>query len=479
VIRRSRFALLLAFAALIPATASALSPVKSYKDIKVTPIDWKKPTPEIVTLSNGATVYLLEDHRLPIVNFYGTVRTGGLYDPAGKAGTASLLGTVLRTGGTKKRSWQQVDEEVDRLALSISTGIGNESGNASFQTLTENLEPAMNLLFEMLREPAFDDEKIALEKQKTKENIRRQNDNPLQIALREVRSILYGADHPRGFSPTFATVDAITKSDLSEFHSRYYFPKNMIIGVAGDFDRSKIESQILAAMGEWPNRELTLPAVPSLEVTKPRAIYLANKETASQSTILVTKLMVKEGNPDQYALEVMDHILGSGGFTSRITQTVRSDRGLAYAAGSFLQVGKVDPAPELIYALSKGESTVEALELMLQETARMRNEPVPADELERAKSGLVNGAVFDYDKPEKVIAETIDLVYYGLPQDSPETRLKALGTVTAADVQRVASEYLKDENLQILVVGAVAKFDKPLTTIGEVKEIVIKDPTLP
>jgi predicted Zn-dependent peptidase len=459
--------------------ASAITPVKSYKDIKTTPIDWKKPVPEIVTLANGATVYLLEDHRLPIVNFYGTVRTGSLYDPAGKAGTANLLGTVLRTGGTKKRSWEEVDQEVDRLAIAISTGIGTESGNASFQTLTENLEPAMNLLFEILREPAFDAEKIALAKEKSKENIRRQNDNPLQIALREVRVILYGADHPRGFSPTFATLDAISKNDLSEFHSRYYFPKNMIIGVAGDFDRSKIEAQILSAMGDWPNKELSLPAVPPLEITRPRAIYLADKPTASQSTILVTKLMVKEGNPDQYALEVMDHILGSGGFTSRITQTVRSDRGLAYAAGSFLTIGKVDPAPELIYALSKGESTVEALELMLQETARIRNEPVSRDELERSKSGLVNGAVFDYDKPEKVIAETIDLVYYGLPQDSPETRLKGLGTVTVADVQRVASEYLKDENLQILVVGAVAKFDKPLDTVGTVKTIEIKDPTLP
>jgi zinc protease len=464
---------------LVPGAAFAITPVKSYKDVKVTPIEWKKPVPEIVTLKNGAKLYLLEDHRLPLINFYGTVRTGGLYDPAGKAGTASLLGTILRTGGTKKHSWEEVDNEVDRLGLNVSTGITNESANASFEVLSENFEPALNLLFEMLREPAFDAEKIALAKEKTKEGIRRQNDNPLQIALREVRTILYGADHPRGFSPTFKTVDAIERQDLIDFHNRYYCPSNMIIGVAGDFNRSKIASQIEAAMGDWPNKEVTWPPVPALEATRPRAIYLADKESATQTTILVTKLMVKEGNPDQYPLEVMDFILGAGGFTSRITEKVRSDKGLAYAAGSFLQIGKMDPAPELIYALSKSETTVEALEIMLQETARMRNEPVPAAEIEKARSSILNGAVFDYDKPEKVIAETIDLSYYGLPQDMPEKRLKALETVTAADVQRVAQEYLKDENLQILVVGSAAKFDKNLSTLGPVKAIEIKDPTLP
>src|SRR5262245_36697650 len=112
--------------------AFALTPAKSYKDVKAAPIEWKKATPRIQKLKNGATLYLLEDHHLPLVNFYTVVKTGSLYDPPGKAGTASLLGTVLRTGGTKKRSWDKVDQEVDRLAMSVSTGIGTESGNASF-----------------------------------------------------------------------------------------------------------------------------------------------------------------------------------------------------------------------------------------------------------------------------------------------------------------------------------------------------------
>lgn len=466
-------------AAVFPGPAAAITPVASYKDVKVEPIEWTKPTPKTMKLKNGATLILLEDHRLPIVNFYGTVRAGGLYDPAGKAGTASLLGNILRTGGTKKRSWEKVDEEVDRLALAISTGIGNESGNASFEVLSENFVPALDLLFEMLREPAFDEEKIALAREKSKENIRRQNDNPLQIALREVRAILYGADHPRGFSPTFKTVDAITKQDLIDFHRKYYFPANMIIGVAGDFDAKKIASQIEKAMGTWPNQEIAFPEVPPLEVAKPRAIYLADKDNASQSTILVTKLTLKEGDPDQYALEVMDFILGSGGFTSRITEKVRSDRGLAYAAGSGLNIGKMDPGALLIYALSKSESTIEALDIMLKEAIRIGTEPVSQAELDKAKNSLLNGAVFDYDKPEKVIAETIDLSYYGMPEDLPERRLKALETVTAEDVQRVAQKYLPSDNLQILVVGAAAKFDKPLTTIGPVTTIEIKDPTLP
>jgi len=465
-------------ALLTAAPVSAWTPARSYHDIKPAPIDWQKPEPEVVKLRNGAVLYLLEDHRLPLVSFAGTVRTGSIYDPPGKNGTASMVGTLLRTGGTTKRSWEQVDTDVDRLAMSVSTGIGSESGNASFDVLSENFVPALNLLFEMLRDPAFDQEKIDVAKEKAKEAIRRQNDNPIQIAIREMRGVLYGADHPRGFSPTFKTVDAISRDDLVAFHRKYYCPSNMILGVAGDFDRKKIVKQVEAAMGGWPNHDVTLPEVPALEVTKPRAVYEADKASATQSTILVTKLMVKRGDPDQYALEVMDHILGSGGFSSRITKAVRNDRGLAYAAGSALQIGDLDPGPEIIYALSKGETTVEALDVMLSETDRMRTEAVPDDEVDQSRKALLNGAVFDYDSPDKIIAETLDLSYYNLPQDTPEKRLKALETVTAADVQRVAEKYLDPASLQILVVGAKDKFEKPLDGFGTVHTIELKDPTV-
>lgn len=461
------------------ARGAAITPVRSYKDVRIAPLTWSKPEPKIITLKNGATLYLLEDHRLPLVNVMGMVRTGSLYDPAGRAGTASLVGTMLRTGGTTKRSWEEVDREVDRLAMDISTGVGSESGNASITVLSEKLEPGLNLLFEMLRDPAFDPEKLALAKEKSKENIRRQNDNPLQIAIRELRGVVYGKEHPRGFTPTFQTVDAITRQDLVDFHHRYYVPGNMLIGVAGDVDPAKIARQLEAAMGNWPNRPVTLPPVPDVPYGKPKALYEANKATATQSTILISRLTLKRGDPDQAALEVADFILGSGGFTSRITEKVRSDRGLAYVAGSVLQTGDLQPGPEIVYALSKSESTIEALRIMLDEIGRMRNEPVQPEEMKKAVNALLNGEVFNYDKPEKVIGETLDLAYYGYPQDLPARRLKALAGISAGDVQNAARKYLSDETLQVLVVGAVDKFDGKLADLGTVNTIELKDPTKP
>lgn len=481
--RRSRsggLVLALVLAATLPAMpALATTPVKSWKDVKFTPLEWTKPEPKTIKLKNGATVYLMEDHRLPLISFYGTVRTGSLYDPPGKNGTASLMGNLLRTGGTAKRPWDQVDAEVDRLAMSVSTGVGNESGNASFQVLTENFTPALNLLFEMLREPAFDAEKLALAKDKIKDGIRRQNDNPVQIALRELPRRLYGTDHPRGFAPTFATVDAITRQDLVDFHKKYYVPSNLLIGVAGDFDPNTIAATIEAAMGSWPDAAVTLPPVPPVPMNTPRAIYQADKTSATQSTILISRLGTKVGDPDAVPLEVMDFILGSGGFTSRVVEAVRSDEGLAYASGSALQLGNIDPGPEIVYAISKGESTVKALEIMLREIARMRDEPVKPAELARATNGLLNGEIFNYDQPDKVLANVLDLAYYGLPQDLPTKRLAALEKVTAADVQAMAKKYLPDDQLQILVVGSAANFDKPLSTIGPVTTIELKDPTAP
>ncbi|HEX7878191.1 MAG TPA: pitrilysin family protein [Candidatus Eisenbacteria bacterium] len=467
------------FAANPVAPATAATPARSWKDVKITPLEWKKPEPTTIKLRNGVTVYLMEDHRLPLISFYGTVRTGALYDPPGKAGTAGLMGNLLRTGGTAKRPWDQVDAEVDRLAMSVSTGVGNESGNASFQVLTENFQPALNLLFEMLREPAFDAEKLALAKEKIKDGIRRQNDNPVQIALRELPRRLYGTDHPRGFAPTFATVDAITRQDLVDFHKKYYVPSNFLIGVAGDFDPKTIAATIEAAMGSWPDATVELPSVPPVPMNTPRAIFQADKTSATQSTILISRLGTKVGDPDAAALEVMDFILGSGGFTSRVVEAVRSDEGLAYASGSALQLGNLDPGPEIVYAISKGESTVKALEIMLREIGRMRDEPVTKAELSRATNGLLNAEVFNYDQPDKVLASVLDLAYYGLPQDLPTKRLEALAKVSAEDVQAMARKYLPDDQLQILVVGAAANFDKPLSSIGPVTTIELKDPTAP
>ena len=467
-------------AAVSPAPAdAALTPARNWKDIQAPALVWKKSAPEVVTLKNGATLYLMEDHRLPLVNFYGLVRTGSIYDPAGKNGTAALMGTMLRTGGTLKHSWSQVDDLVDRLGMGISTGVGSESANASFNVLSENLSPALDLLFEMLREPAFDPDKLSLAKDKQKEAIRRQNDNPVQIAVREFRSMLWGADNPRGFNPTFQTVDAITRADLVTFHDRYYAPNNMILGVSGDFNRKTIVAQVEKAMGAWPKKTVTWPNVPDVALTRENALYLADKESATQSTILIGRLSAKEGDPDQAALEVMDNILGSGGFTSRITQSVRNDRGLAYAAGSGLNIGRMAPGTQLIYAISKGESTHEALEVMMNEVDKIRAEPVTPEELQRSRSALVNSAVFDYDSPEKVLSNSLDLGYYGLSQDLPEQRLQALGKVTAGDVKRVAGLYLDPKTLQIMVAGSAKKFEKPLTDFGPVRNIQLKDPTLP
>lgn len=459
--------------------ALAVTPVKSWKDVKIAPIEWSKPEATTIKLKNGATVYLMEDHRLPLISFYGVVRTGSLYDPAGKAGTASLVGNLLRTGGTTKRSWDKVDAEVDRLAMAVTTGIGTENGNATFQVLTENFDPALKLLFEMLREPAFDAEKLALAKEKSKEGIRRQNDNPVQIALRELPRRLYGENHPRGFSPTFATVDAITRQDLVDFHRKYYVPSNLMIGIAGDFDPATVAATIEAAMGNWTDAPVTLPAVPPILGSMPRAIYQADKTSATQSTILVSRLTTKVGEPDAAPLEVMDFILGSGGFTSRIVEAVRSDEGLAYASGSALQLGNLDPGRIIVYAISKGESTVKALEIMLREISRMRDEPVSDAELKKAVNALLNGEVFNYDQADKVIANSLDLAYYNLPQDLPSKRLSLLSKVTAADVQAMAAKYLPDNQLQILVVGSASKFDKPLSSLGPVTTIELKDPTAP
>jgi predicted Zn-dependent peptidase len=332
---RTATAALLALS-LLPAARAAAQAIPDHPDKLVfQPIAFQPPVAKDhrVLLKNGLVVYISEDRALPLVNISLSVRVGSWLEPAGKEGLAGFTGAQMRRGGTKSLTAEQLDERLDFLAAQVSTGIGPTSGSASLNCLSDNLDEALALFVEMLREPRFQEDRLALAKEQALQEMKKRNDDSADIEAREWGALLYGEDHFTNRFTTEASVKGIARDDLLSFHRRYFYPASMIAAVSGSFSRAEMIRKLEAAFSGWPSPRTAVPPVPATIAPAAPGLYRVEKDV-NQGRVSIGLPTVKRDHPDVYALEVMNEILGGAGFNSRITRTVRSNEGLAYSAGS-------------------------------------------------------------------------------------------------------------------------------------------------
>ncbi|HEU0264909.1 MAG TPA: pitrilysin family protein, partial [Geobacterales bacterium] len=300
------------------------------------PLTFTIPASERFVLNNGMVVHLLQDHELPMVSISAYVNTGSIYEPADKVGLAGLTGAVMRSGGVKGITPSELDRQLEQMASSIEATIGSDVGNVSLSCLSRNLQPTLELFAQVMRNPAFAADRVELARKSSIEAVRRQNDDPQEVADRELLRAIY-AGHPLGRVPTVASLTNISRQDMVAFHHRYFAPSNVILAVAGDVSRQDLEAQLNKVFGSWQG-VVTLPVVPPLPPEQGGQVLFANKEV-SQSAIRMGHRGIDKSNPDLYAVRVLEYILG-GGFTSRLMTEVRSNQGLAYNVSANFDIGR-------------------------------------------------------------------------------------------------------------------------------------------
>lgn len=434
------------------------------------------PVPQRVELDNGMVIYLLEDHELPIVDISARIRTGAIYEPEDKIGLAAITGAVMRTGGTISKTGDELDEILENLAASVEVGIGSDSGTASMSVLKEDLDIGLEILADVLMNPAFREDKIDLEKVQHRSAIARRNDDPGSITSREFRKLIYGADSPYARTTEYDTINSITQEDLVAFHTKYFRPNNIILGVLGDFNSEEILDKIRAAFKGWQPAEIDLPDKPKVPEGMARRVALVTKDDVNQTNIRMGHVGWRRSNEDYPALVVGCQILGIG-FSSRLVNSIRVEKGLAYSVGNNYGAGYDVPGVFLIACATKSESTISATEAILAEVERMRAEEVSDEELKQAIDGFMNSSVFDYDSKGEILSRALRYAYYDYPQDFVEQLMAGIRNVTKSDVKRVVAEYMHPDQFAILAVGKASDFDKPLDTFGEVTEIDITIPS--
>jgi zinc protease len=438
----------------------------SYKDLKYPPLPpLKVPDPVEVSLSNGMKILLLEDHELPLVSGAALIRTGNLFDPPNKRGLAGLTGEVLRSGGTRTKTGDQLDQDLENVAASVESQIGESSATLSFSCLKENTDQVLGLFRDLLTSPEFRQDKVDLAKTQTRSAISRRNDDPDGIAEREFLDTVYGRNTPYGWRIEYADIDNIQRDDMVNFYRRYYFPSNITLEVYGDFSAAELKTKLEQVFGDWKYTQPPVPAFPKV-VEKPEpGMFLASKEDITQTFFNVGELGGQLRDKDYPALEVAAEILG-GGFSSRLFRNVRTQHGWAYSISAAWNANYDHPGTFVISGSTQSVHTVDTLKAVGEELDKIRTAEVTDQELQSAKDTVLNGFVFNFDRPSKTINRLMIYQYYGYPKDFIFQYQKAIAAVTKADVLRVAQEHFQPKNLTYVAVGNPKDFGTPLASLG-------------
>lgn len=428
------------------------------------PLEFHLPEVETLVLENGIRLYLKEDRELPLIQMTAMVGAGAVTTAADKIGLADLFSATWRTGGAGERTPHELDEYLDQLAANLSADLGPYTAQLDLSLRAEDLDKGLAILSDMLLRPHFSADKLELARLQALEDLRRQNDSPDAISMRLLMAALY-PDHYLGYTPTEATLAAITRQDLLDFHSTYFAPNKLWLAISGDFDREQLLKLLHENFAAWPRREVPDQPLPNVAHSNAGFIQIAAKKLP-QTTVVIGDLGLTKDNPDQYAVRVLNYILGGGGFNSRMMRAIRSDRGLAYSAYSSFQIGRRLPGPFLAGTETKNSTVVPAITLTREIMTDLRDHPVSEEELQLAKESQINSFVFGFENTHSVISRQMSQTFFDYPQDYLSTYRSRIAAVTAADVQRVAREYLDLSRQKIVLVGDPGEFRAGLATFG-------------
>jgi len=420
------------------------------------------PELEIFEIDNGVRFYLVQDAELPLIDLTVLIRAGGVNIPDDKVGLNSLVGTVMRSGGTNEYPGDALNELLENRAAIIETQFGFTSGIATMNVLSDDFEHLLPVFMDVLRRPAFPEPRIELAKTQQASLIARRNDEQGSVANREFQRIIYG-------------VDNITREDMIDFHAQAVVGSNLMVGVTGDFDMEEMKALLEQAFGDIPAGEQNELEFPEVDYEFEPGIYFVDKPDVNQSYILMGHIGGMRDNPDYAALQVMNRVL-SGGFSSRLMQVVRSEMGLAYSVFGSYGSGVYFPGTFSAGVMTQSETTSEAINAIVAQIERIQQEPISEEELNQTKEQFLNTLVFQYPSISSVLRERMSNDYAGLPPDTFERLVEEVRQVTVADVQSVAQRYLRPESLRILVVGNQAELGDQLQQYGDVQPIDITIP---
>lgn len=440
------------------------------------PAAYAVPKPLERSLKNQMKVYLLEDHSIPKVHFRFVIRAGAAQEPAEKAGLANLTLAVMRQG-TDKRDAKALAEAIDGMGGQIGANATRDYSVITAQFLARDARQGLDLLTDIALHPAFRNEELERQRSQITAALVASRDQNAEVAGEHVAALVYG-EHPYG-RPSDGdpgSVSSIVRDDLVAFHNVYFRPNLCLLVVAGDFDATQMMSDIEAQFREWEKAEVPSRPGPPLPVFEANRIRLLDKPEVTQTEIRLGHAGVPRNHPDFIPIQVMNYILGGGGFSSRLIENARAKGGLTYTASTSFDAG-LDQGAFYLSTFTKNETVAQMIDLSLA-TVRDFQAKGPTDkEVEDAKRFLIGALPFGVQTAEGLAAQWAAVDLYGLGTDYFDRYAERVRAVTPADVKRVADERLHTDKLAIVGVSTASEVKSQFEKYGTVEVLDYRSPT--
>jgi len=402
-------------------------------------------------LPNGLVVLHSENHNLPIVMVTLIVKAGQMHEPEEKAGTANLVAELL-TEGTKSRSSKDISEQADFIGASLDASAGSDFTTISLSVLKKDVRTGLELFADVLLNPIFPENEVDRVRERVKGFLKQQEEDPSFLADRAFRKEVFGK-HPYGrlVEGSVVTLDTIRREYLISFHAEHFVPNNSILSVSGDLTADELNSLIAEYLGAWEMKTLPERKAREIEGSKTKKVIKIDRDL-TQANIILGHIGIHREHPDYYAVSVMNYILGGGGFSSRLMQSVRETMGLAYDIHSFFAASK-ESGTFRVGVQTKNESSYIAIAEIRKQLGKIRQETVSDGELSEAKAYLTGSFPRRLDTNRKIADFLASVEFYNLGLDYVNKYAGYINAVTKEDVLRVAQKYLDPENHILVVVG--------------------------
>lgn len=434
----------------------------------------KVSLPPIVTrqLSNGLKLMVVEQHELPLADFVLVVGSGGTMDPASKGGVANLTSAML-TEGTTSRTALEIADQIAFLGIGLNAGSSWDAATINLHTPTSQLDSALALFSDVVLHPAFRTEDFDRVKKNRLTSLVQLKDRPTAIADQAYAAILYGTSHPYGHNllGTEASITGMTTGDVQSFYRTNFIPNNSTLIVVGDVTADQVEKKISALLGGWQRGTVSPFHFGDAPKAGATTVYLIDKPGAAQSSFRIGAVGVPRSTRDYFALNVMNTILG-GTFTSRLMQNLRETHGYTYGARSRFDM-RQSAGPFTASAEVVAAKTDSGLVEFMKELNAIRD-TVPTVELNKAKRFLQLSMPGDFETTQQIANQLIPVVLYGLPLDYYNNYVSNIESITQADVQRVAKQYINPASLAIVIVGDRKNIESGLKAVNA-GPIMIRD----
>ena len=428
------------------------------------------PPYRVDLLGNGLRVIVHEDHELPVVTMEIMIRAGSSLDPAGKEGLANFTAAVI-TEGTESRTATEISEAIDFVGGTISASTGYDATYVSCRVLKKDFEVGLDLLSDILLHATFPEEEVERQRSQIITSIAGDKDRKRVIADENFQEVLFGR-HPYAH-PVIGLrkgIEAISREDIVDFYRSFYRPNNSTMVVAGDVDRAEVLESLDRALKGWYSGLITRTIQPEVQRPSGYRIRLVNKPDVTQSEIRIGYAGIARKDPRYFPLLLMNYTLGAGAFSSRLMRTIRSDMGLTYGISSSLGA-RLFRGPFTISTFTRTETTVEAIRAILDQIEEMRSGGITEKELEAAKARYIGGFPLSIETPGQVAGKILEADLYGLGEDYMSRYTTAIEQVTLDEVNAAAAEFLRTEDLVIVVVGNADRIRDGLKRFGEVEEV--------